>query len=781
MALQKLVLFKWNNYKNKICKGRPQISDGIEYTDRAGQTAIKFNPNDGINTSHILNINYNDFNYDYILEIENGTLVTRSWFITEVVRKQQGQVLVKLVRDIVTDYFESIKENQMMIFRGYCPDDNSAIYNKEGMQFNKIKKSETLLKDYSKTAWIIGYVPLGLTFQDQTLTFTSPELSNIESISSIEALPFYHKDKTVYIKNNAQAYAYMKFRNGSKVYDKTGLLMYGNGELISPVTLMSINYITTIGYDKRQENSQSIRNATEAFSNYYDTNIYQVVKGNDTHQLFWEDLLNLENKIYNDTSVGKYYKIRFIKERTQQFDYGNIVGNSFAQRVYNDVVNNLTIHEAVSELDLNKPVGTCRMAVDVYRFELEEVLNNQSYNVATNNFTNDTLHVNNQPYKMFAFPLDPTAIRYVLDDESVFENLGIAINSFLSTWTKDNGRILDLQVMPYFPEPGRFATYQGEDVIDIYQMPKFEIKDGNNQTVAIGLWIKEDSFRFFMNNSYQVYDKKVENETEVYRLTSPHYESMFEFNPVQMGGWTSLKIECTYKPYQPYVHVLPQYLIGSLYGDENFEDARGLVSNCNYSLPISSELWATFQRTNSTYQLTFDREIQNLEVEQNVQRAKEISGALLGGAVAGSKLGPAGIAVGGISSGLTAGFNEYARQEQMDYKRDIFSYNLQNIKAQPQTLTKVSGLDINNRLFPILEHYSCTQEEKLYFRNFLYYNGYRIERIGKLKDFVNSAQDYNYIEAEILRLEANIEAHELDYLSQTLRNGIYFAGGLFDE
>jgi hypothetical protein len=206
-----------------------------------------------------------------------------------------------------------------------------------------------------------------------------------------------------------------------------------------------------------------------------------------------------------------------------------------------------------------------------------------------------------------------------------------------------------------------------------------------------------------------------------------------------------------------------------------------LVSNCNYSLPISSELWATFQRTNSTYQLTFDREIQNLEAEQNVQRAKEISGALLGGAVAGSKLGAAGIAVGGISSGLTAGFNEYARQEQMDYKRDIFSYNLQNIKAQPQTLTKVSGLDINNRLFPILEHYSCTQEEKLYFRNFLYYNGYRIERIGKLKDFVNSAQDYNYIEAEILRLEANIEAHELDYLSQTLRNGIYFAGGLFDE
>ena len=121
------------------------------------------------------------------------------------------------------------------------------------------------------------------------------------------------------------------------------------------------------------------------------------------------------------------------------------------------------------------------------------------------------------------------------------------------------------------------------------------------------------------------------------------------------------------------------------------------------------------------------------------------------------------------------------RPEELNFKRDIFKYNIANIKAQPQTLTKVSGIDINNRLFPVLEFYTCTEDEKSYFERYLYFNSYSIERIGKIKDYINTSQDYTYIEAEIIRFDDNIDSHELDYLNNVLSSGVYFAGGLANE
>ena len=121
-------------------------------------------------------------------------------------------------------------------------------------------------------------------------------------------------------------------------------------------------------------------------------------------------------------------------------------------------------------------------------------------------------------------------------------------------------------------------------------------------------------------------------------------------------------------------------------------------------------------------------------------------------------------------------------QENKAFREDMFYYNLKNIKAQPETLTKVSALDINNRIWPILEKYSCTEDEKIYFEKYLVYNSYRIERVGKIKDYINPNQELTYIKASLIIFESdNMTPEMTNFLNDELSKGVYLKGDLFNE
>ena len=61
----------------------------------------------------------------------------------------------------------------------------------------------------------------------------------------------------------------------------------------------------------------------------------------------------------------------------------------------------------------------------------------------------------------------------------------------------------------------------------------------------------------------------------------------------------------------------------------------------------------------------------------------------------------------------------------MANQRDQFGYQLKNIQALPQGLMKTSSLNNNNKLYPFLEHYTSTAEEKHALENKITYNGMR--------------------------------------------------------
>ena len=176
---------------------------------------------------------------------------------------------------------------------------------------------------------------------------------------------------------------------------------------------------------------------------------------------------------------------------------------------------------------------------------------------------------------------------------------------------------------------------------------------------------------------------------------------------------------------------------------------------------------------------SFNRQIQNMEVQNNVARLSDALGATVGsiaGAVAGSKLGGGVGAVAGLGLTAAAGvadyqINEQLRSENMDYTKDMFGYQLGNIKAVPDGLSKTTAYTKHNKYFPFLEFYTCTEEEKNALKNKLKYNGMTVMRIGTINEFLQPEQ--SYIKGRLIRLEGDYDNHYVNELSQELYKGVY--------
>ena len=180
-----------------------------------------------------------------------------------------------------------------------------------------------------------------------------------------------------------------------------------------------------------------------------------------------------------------------------------------------------------------------------------------------------------------------------------------------------------------------------------------------------------------------------------------------------------------------------------------------------------------------------------MEVQHEVQRIHDhvaITTGTVQGAASGALAGGVWGAVAGAVLSAAAGtadmfFNEKLRNEAMDYTKDLFGYQLQNIQALPYTLTKVSAFNNNNKIFPILECYSCTDLEKQALAHKIAYNGMSVGVIGKMRDYIENDWSYEniksqgYIKGQLIRLETvNDDYHIVNAIAGELNKGIYIKG-----
>ena len=290
-------------------------------------------------------------------------------------------------------------------------------------------------------------------------------------------------------------------------------------------------------------------------------------------------------------------------------------------------------------------------------------------------------------------------------------------------------------------------------------------------------------------------DKKIKNECDFYRLTSPNYNSFYEFKSTKLyDGINELRAVCTYKPYTPYIKINPN-LNDSLYSIRDYNDNIGLMLSGDYSLPMMSDAMINYELQNRNYQAIFNRDLQSLDVNQRIAREQldfqGLTGTIMGGftgSAAGLSTGmktgnpyvAAGMAIaGGIAGNVLpavgwAKDKEWLEQQQYDardYAIDQFNYKMGNIEALPQSMTKSTPLSFNNKVWPILEYFSCTPEEKEVLENKLKYDGMTVMAIGTLADYRTAG---GYLKGKMIRLnELNDDSHIANAIYEEVAKGFY--------
>jgi hypothetical protein len=121
-----------------------------------------------------------------------------------------------------------------------------------------------------------------------------------------------------------------------------------------------------------------------------------------------------------------------------------------------------------------------------------------------------------------------------------------------------------------------------------------------------------------------------------------------------------------------------------------------------------------------------------------------------------------------------------AQAESKDYMQDMYGYNLRNIQARPDSLARTESLNNNNKIWPVIEIYDCTDIEKQNLINKIRYNGMTVMMLGKLADY-DYSEDFNqvYVKGQLVRCESiDDDFHIVDAIFQEVAKGFFVVQGV---
>ena len=785
-----VLLSNYNNYYNRTYKRHNTYQEYINASASnilGIEKSYNFNIKDGVNLDHIFNVdsNVDEPNYCLLLNETDNSIASR-WFVLEWEKVRGNQYHAILRRDLLADNYEAITTAPCFIEKGYVGPEDSAIFNKENITVNQIKTSETLLKDDSKTAWIVGYIAQDhpalsdkqFTLNPEVDTVISGNFSDWEYASWCDGNPHTTIDESNaenivrYVLRADQIREFQFNANTSKTFN-------------------------SLANDSWLVSSTGSKTAQQVLDDYTNSNWF----GN----IYWSTVLDkiyLDNSSYANSTVmntlnsliGKrvqfsdgVYEFNIVTSSDvtgwKYWNNGNLY-NYLYSTVLSDLqelggsISSVTRYPVAYSLNITNFIITAR--------KLENIQGTYTYSISQS-----VRKLDDAPYKMFCMPYYTGQYTYRFSvDGSSYINVDKDVQmAWAMSIAKELGNSLyDLQILPYCPisnwemATNRSIWSKGKTVDIDYVV----LKGSSNLNYGYCSFCDVSSKEQFLKYPVEVLDYKIENQCDMYRLCSPNYASVFEFNAARNGGIEGYNVRFTYKPYQPFINVAPKF--GRLYG-KDFKDNRGLILSGDFSLPIVTDAWINYQLQNKNYQLAFDRQIENMEVNYGWQRAQGIanaatgtlqggvSGAMTGGMVGGIPGAIAGGVVGTVAS-AAGGVADIAMQqslhnEALDFARDNFGFQLGNIKALPNTLNKVSSIVANSKLFPFVEYYTCTKEEREAFDNKIKYNGMTIGRIGKIGDFLNPADIQTYVKGQLIRLEGKYDTHEINEIANEFMKGWY--------
>lgn len=802
-----LILYKGNNYYNRrIVRAINQEEYELElgFTPLAAVESLAFIQNDGITTSQIINYDHESYGFgDYAIVYNTSQDIDSRWWVVKSTVIRNGQVRLDLLRDVIADWYDEIMTAPTFIKKGFPQSINDpAIFNNEDMSYNQIKQNEYFIKDETQCGWYVGYIPKKTKLGDTNISVPGYGVAVSNTYDTLEEYEY-----SQYTSSNPYIGDYTDIIHNIYVYvqnDFSGTTLYcagfddGGARKNPNVSGYKTQIWTPDGVVVRDVNQSSSPRGFRTLSGF--------LWGDD----FWSQASTIgnwkklsysvtgahtetdTNNFFNSQndrviSVGGVTKRVKISQTTITRTVDAENGSGYGQNAFK-----LAAQTNLSTTEFSGKVASITFSATAYYVSYEDVtVKDSSYKIPA-----DRTPTADVPYDVFAIPAGPIRAfgepyYSIPSNPDLSKRLASAIANTLVSG--QDAELYDIQYLPYCPLADEFL-YPG--VIDNNSLNKGATIDVDFMTIAdtpnnwtMVIYASQSSFTKKIDD-YKIYTKndvegfKVDNECDIYRLCSPNYNGQFEFSATKNGGVKAWNISFTCKPFTPYIRIAPDF--GRLYG-KDFGDARGLICGGDFSISQTNDAWRSYELNNKNYQVMFDRQIQNMEVNNSIQRGLDITNAVVGtagGGASGFMIGNVagkGPLVGGITAGVSAAagiadifLNERMRAEQMDYTKDQFGYQLQNIQALPYSLTKVGSQNTDYKVWPFVEKYTCSEIEKEALRSKLRWNGYTIERIGTIENFLNPNVEDTFIQGKLIRLELpERDSHIVDVINTELQTGVY--------
>ena len=860
-----IVLYNYNKYYNRIVKKLATFADyqalitPIDENTPAAfngftRNKVNFDYQDGVYATLVLNIaKSEDLVYkvdqpDYCVvetEYKEGEGVSQTtvkqlsrWFILESTKIRGNQWEISLKRDVLADYYEAVINSPVFIERGNISDpSNPLLFNAESLTFNQIKQGELLL-DFTKLSgkkqgWIVGY-----TAREESPTDIGPCVAKSEAPASTiqyNDLPQDIKDAltrgyySIYNTNQVQMSFYARPTTGT------------TGNVCSVVCDVNNNWSTVsyfptpaisiagarVKYDPATTRAQREAALLSCLYETYKTNFKSSI-----NNLFAYENTDAVTTNYRDQYNGIIYEkdgiLYQLNIDTDVIDYWekeytasqiNSQSDAVANMIYNysnALANNTSEFPGIDWTASGKSAlvsKQCRR-YNVYATQVDYNETKVTLKATRNqNFE--------APYDLFCLPFGTVNVKSsgsVLF--STVDNISLSIARAISI-KGTTSKVYDIQILPYCPFDEILNSDGDIDITGFTNHYDYDFitKDSGGDQINVGIVVypKKCKGTFDLTIPYSdtpadIYnrcieksgalEKKLSSLTEFVRFVSPNFASTFQMDVQKNKGITLLNVDYFYKPYSPYIHVAPYF--NGLYG-QDYNDPKGLICGGEFSIATASDQWQEYQIQNKNYELIFNRQIQNMDVNYNISLSQEkissgigiaqstltgLAGGAAAGAMVGSFAGPAGTlvgaAIGAVGGAITGAVTsavgrkydlEYLKQQHIearDYSSDMYAYSLGNIQALPYTLTRVSTFTPNNKIFPFIEFYDCTEVEISALTNKLMYNGMSIGVIGKIKDYLGN---YNYVQGTLIRLTGiNEDSHVVAEIANEIKQGAYYYG-----
>lgn len=848
--MSKIYVFEnFNNYANRTSLMYQTIN---LYPKAAYQATINFNPNDGEKTSLVLMYKDNvlaapvNIEPDYAIVCDNSDKIESRWYVTESSRLSDSKFRIVLKRDIASDYKSEIMNSVAFVKRGWVNSSNPLIFNSENGNYSQILRERVDLKDKSGKGGYVAFLAPNFLQENvdkanfdiasntsTTLKFNSPTETHTGNYKfCYGADPNDTTPKPVFMRNyNKWGFSGTSTGNHSYIYFTIGVRALGNVNTYTNDKYAIVVWEDgTAGYDTIPQGTD-VHGGTfpdfvlpETGARLYltDGELHNIatVCAYALHTLMWDSdyideyVFSLTNGQNGDVPTMRFmasridslasvalandvYALDLDLYTSDEKKYTEIMTGTLRTTFENVIINTIQHYLKISAAVSEKCPANKRAEL-TYHYHIAN-FHWRRTSTSTLKLPNTGALVQNSPYYMLFIPEANTKMKcdgktwtQQVDAYQIYNQLQVTFNSF----------IYDVQRVPYTPyaldiEDDGTVVLPNESQIGFAKNAAGEIE-------ACAYFCNQDTFWFNIEPTSTYLDElkgqkdlnvKIQSETTLLRLCSMDGSSSININGAKNLGLSKLCVNCRYAPYQSYISLQPQWSM--FYGAEiGLKDTRGLNLTSTNSVTRTSNQWQDYVLQNQNYQDIFNRQIQSMDAQFDIQADKAVRDMVFGlintGISAGMSSNPGSAAGNLIHGGLNLiqqgqGYSDMVDsfRERRSLSVDMFNLQNGNIKARADTLTKVNAMSPIYNTWPYIEIYTTTPEEKTALTTYITEFSMNIGAMtNQLSAYVtNNPNTRKFIQADIIRMSGKMDSHLAEEIRSLISEGVYYieTGGTTNE